>query len=202
MPVTYSPPYDSPIEDAFARHFSEYASESINLATQVHVTTICGLFILDFLITTSNGHRIGIECDGKEFHNESRDEWRDGMILGEAHVDTIYRLRGADINHRIEDVLLVLCNLEPGLFNSRARAKLRTLASDEALQMSANTEQDVYSALIASESEMGTLRIEARRRIIPLGQRRFWMTAYKFAVAHNGGNLDDLMATYRANKAI
>jgi hypothetical protein len=202
MPITYAPPYDSPIEDEFALHFSRYAAETTSMEPQFQVNTICGLFILDFLITTPNGHRIGIECDGKEFHNESRDEWRDGMILGGAHADTIYRLRGADIHHRIEDVLMVLCTLEPGLFNSRARARLRTLASDEALQMSANTEQDVYSALIASEGNMGTLRIEARRRIIPLGQRRFWMTAYKFAVAHNGGNLDDLMATYRANNAL
>lgn len=172
------------------------------MVPQVPVNTICGLFILDFLITTPNGHRIGVECDGKEFHNESRDEWRDGMILGGAHVDTIYRLRGADIHHRIEDVLLVLCSLEPGLFNIRARAKLRTLASEEALRMSANPDEDVYSAFIASEGGMGTLRIEARRRIIPLGQRRFWMTAYKFAVAHNGGNLDDLIATYRMDKSI
>lgn len=202
MTITYLPPYESPIEESFARHFSEYASESISMTTQAHVNTICGLFILDFLITTSNGHRIGIECDGKEFHNESRDEWRDGMILGGAHVDTIYRLRGADIHYRIEDLLLVLCNLEPGLFNSRARARLRTLASDEALRMSANADEDIYSAFITSEGGMGTLRIEARRRIIPLGQRRFWMTAYKFAVAHKGGNLDDLIATYRMDKSI
>lgn len=49
------------------------------------------------------GYRIGIECDGKKFHNASRDEWRDAMILGGEHLDVIYRLRGSDINFYIED---------------------------------------------------------------------------------------------------
>ncbi|OAZ99911.1 hypothetical protein ADS46_12540 [Halomonas sp. G11] len=40
------------------------------------LTPIYGRFILDFLVQDETGFRVGIECDGKEFH----EEWRDAMI--------------------------------------------------------------------------------------------------------------------------
>ena len=42
------------------------------LVPQKDVKTICGNFILDFRIQDETGYRVGIECDGKEFHEESR----------------------------------------------------------------------------------------------------------------------------------
>lgn len=81
--LIYQPPYDSPIEDAFAYYFvMKYAAEDVDLTTQVEASTICGKFRLDFVLCAREGFRAGVECDGKDFHNPSRDEWRDAMILG------------------------------------------------------------------------------------------------------------------------
>ena len=71
----YNPPYDSPIEDTFAREISKHWHKETNIEVQKSVHTLCGEFRLDFMITLKNGQRIGIECDGKEFHDKSRDYW-------------------------------------------------------------------------------------------------------------------------------
>lgn len=195
MSALYRPPYDSPIEDRFAQYFCSYASSDVSFEPQVEVLTLCGRFIMDFVITDAKGTLIAIECDGKEFHNESRDEWRDAMILGSGHVDAIYRIRGADINYRVEDVMWILGSLEAGLFDSRAMAKLRTIASDEVIKSQFVKTDDLHSVRFVEEQ--GFLMIESRRKVVPLGQRRFWKTAYEYAVSLGGGPLDEIMKSYR-----
>lgn len=197
MSEIYSPPYDSPIEDAFALHYARYSSDVVELISQYRTDTLCGRFIVDFVIEDENGYRIGIECDGKEFHDDSRDEWRDAMILGEGHLDVIYRLRGGDIRYCIEDVLYLLAELEPSIFGSRAVANLKVLASSEIQQLQKNRQLDSFFIQYRNGGDAGTLRVEARRRVVPLGQRRFWQTAYEYAVSRGGGRLDAVIEKYR-----
>jgi len=144
MIATYTPPYDSPIEDRFALHYVKYASEEVDMAPQFEVATLCGHFIIDFVLTTSEGYRVGIECDGREYHDQSRDEWRDAMILGESHVDAIYRLRGSDITYYIEDILYLMAVLDPHLFSDRATENLKVLASTEIRQFPKRHSKDRY----------------------------------------------------------
>mgnify|MGYP003407632817 FL=1 len=193
----YAPPYDSPIEDLFAKHYTEWAAPGVNLTPQEHVNTICGLFILDFVISTPDGYRVAVECDGKEFHDESRDEWRDGMILGEGAVDAIYRLRGEDINFRLDEVLYVLLRLEPSIFAAKAEARFTVLASPEVVRLSYTHDVDSYTTRFARDVDRGFLHLEARRRVIPVGQRRFWNTAFAYAASVNGGRLDDVIDQFR-----
>jgi hypothetical protein len=197
MPVFYTPPYDSPIEDMFVRHYERYAVSSAELVPQKEIKTICGNFILDFRIQDETGYRVGIECDGKEFHEESRDEWRDAMILGGDHVDVIYRLRGSDINFYIEDVLYLLSVLEPQLFKERATVDLDVLASPEVKQLQKNRGRDHYFFEYRNGDDKGLFRLEARRRKVPDGERRFWQAAYRYAQEIGGGRLNDDIASYR-----
>src|SRR6185437_14036254 len=133
MPPIYQPPYDSPIEDQFAQHYVKYAGDDVAMSPQVKIKTICGTFIVDFVLTTPAGCRVGIECDGKEYHDASRDEWRDAMVLGDHHLDAMYRIRGSDITYHLDDVLYLLSVLEPNLFAPRATGNLKVLASQEIL---------------------------------------------------------------------
>ena len=197
MSVIYTPPYDSPIEDIFVRYYERYAALSAKLTPQKEVKTICGNFILDFLIEDEAGYRVGIECDGKEFHEESRDEWRDAMILGDSHVDVMYRLRGSDINFYIEDILYILSKLEPDLFRERANKNLEILASTEAKGLNADHSRDHYLFEFQNEHDKGLFRLEARRRMVPVGQRRFWQEAYGYAKKLGGGRLNEIIANYR-----
>jgi very-short-patch-repair endonuclease len=197
MSVTYSPPYDSPIEDAFAYHFAKYANENVQFDCQVPVQTICGLFVIDFVAHAPNIGRIAIECDGKDFHDESRDEWRDAMILGAKAVDTIYRVRGSDIAHHIDDILFCLSRLEPGIASKRGEINLNALASYEVKELSLNQDHDLYHLYYKDEEQEGALLLEIRRQRIPVGQRRFWQSAYRHAVSVGGGDLDEVIRGFR-----
>ena len=198
MIPTYNPPYNSPIENDFAYHFAnKYAADNINMIPQAEVSTLCGNFILDFLLCTSKGQRVGIECDGKEFHDAARDEWRDALILGENHVDVIYRVRGSDITYHIEDILYLLSRLEPDLFSQRGKINLERLATQEALDVNCDPDESVYMILSYMDDNFASLIMEARRRIVPNGKRSFLQNIYRYAVTQGGGKLDEVIARYR-----
>lgn len=197
MPFNSPPPYGSPLEDSFAYHLEKYVGDNVQIDSQVPSETICGLFIMDFVAHSPRIGRIGIECDGKEFHNESRDEWRDAMILGTAAVDVIYRIRGRDIAHHINDVLYCIAQLEPGLCSERGETNLRTLASSEARKLALTKDEDLYRLDYTQDEKEGALFLETRRRRVPQGQRRFWQSAYKHALSVGGGKLDDVIQSFR-----
>lgn len=201
MPATYSPPYDSPIEDSFALHYVKYAAPDIDLIPQFKVNTLCGTFIVDFALIDKSGYRVGVECDGKKFHEESHDEWRDAMILGENHLDAIYRIRGSDIHYYIEDVLFLLAALEPNQFNVRAASNLRGLASPEAQEVPKGHGIDQYKFRYRNGNDIGFFNVEARRRAVPATQRRFWQAAHSYAVSIGGGKLDTVISSYRENRS-
>ena len=92
--IQYDPPFESPIEEIFAWNMSKFLSEKIRLEKQVVIRTLWGNFRADFMITTDT-EKIIFECDGKEYHNAGRDEWRDALILGSSDIDYVYRFRGS-----------------------------------------------------------------------------------------------------------
>ncbi|SFI01744.1 hypothetical protein [Modicisalibacter xianhensis] len=199
MPVTFAPPYDSPIETRFVELYINHADDDVTLTPQHATPTLCGNFICDFLLATPDGRRVGIECDGREFHDPSRDEWRDAMILGERHLDAIYRIRGTDINHRMEDVLYLLASLEPQLFHNRALANLEVMASEEVKKASEDVDQDFFHYRYRSGIDEGRFCVERRSVDVPPGQRRFWQAAYRYADSIGGGQLDEVIARYRGD---
>ena len=129
MLAKFSPPYDSPIEECFAWDFLKNTSDDVEFISQYPAKTDYGHFILDFVAVLPGGRKIGFECDGKEFDDASRDEWRDSLILGERHVDSIYRFRGCDLICHIEDLLYAVSKYDPKLFSQRGLINLQTLSS-------------------------------------------------------------------------
>jgi hypothetical protein len=127
-PPMLEPPYDSPIEWDFAYHLVKFADEHLKIRKQHRVRTPHGNYRLDFLLVRHDGYKIGIECDGKDFHNEAIDAVRDQHILQAGAADTIYRLRGQDIYWRIEATLYLLGQMESWLFSDRGLHNLHTLA--------------------------------------------------------------------------
>jgi hypothetical protein len=155
MPPHYDPPYDSPIEDKFTQHYVKHANDVV------------------VILITPGGYRVGIECDGKEFHEPSRDEWRDAMILGGNHLDALYRIRGSDITYHLDDLLYLLSVLEPSIFSERATSNLKVLASREIQKIDMRHDIDNYQVTYDGRDFVGTIHIEARRQQVPGGQRRF-----------------------------
>jgi len=204
-PPFYNPPYDSPLEDDFAFNITKYLEPSLSLVPQYEVDTICGKFRIDFVVQGPGG-LTGFECDGKEFHDRSRDEWRDAMILGTKTVNAIYRLRGSDVYYRIEDILYLVSKWNPELFSMRGLLNLETLASDEVKAAEMEVPRSIAIVTYKTEYLAGLrnepvhLRMERRHLQSPRGKRQFWEAAFRFASEIGGGNLDDVIAQYRAQK--
>ena len=194
----YEPPYDSPLEDEFARTLVKYAGLMSSFDKQVPIDTICGRFILDFVACVNN-QVIAFECDGKDFHDAYRDEWRDAMILGSGRVTTIYRFRGSDLYYHLEDCLYAVSRFDPGLFSERGLINLTKLASHEVRSYSYADPEHIaiaYRDGLTRGASFPGIIIERRSRIIPPGQPSFWASRYRFAVNCKGGTLDSVIGEY------
>lgn len=196
----YEPPYDSPIEDIFARSLGRYVNPNLRLDKQIEVNTPWGVFILDFVIECKS-KRIAFECDGKDFHNSTRDEWRDAMILGEGHVDTIYRLRGTDLIHHTDDCLFVISTLEPQIFSRRGKVNLEVLAStvikeDLYFKMSLDKNSSEGSRLMPLGFPPFFIYLVRESRHIPEGETALWKSHYSYALKNRGLALDNLIGKY------
>jgi hypothetical protein len=194
-PVIYDPPYDSPLEDLFAWNVSKYFDPSVDLHKQVEVDTICGRFRMDFVATLGDSG-VAFECDGAQYHDELRDEWRDAMILGGGKVDFIYRLRGHDLVHHLEDCLYLVSKLNPDLFSGRGLGTLSALASDEA--KACETKDIAYATRflvtygLKSNGSVDMISVQRTQRLAP-DKVIFWKRIYAFAQENGGGNLDELI---------
>lgn len=200
-PPTYPPQYESPLEEDFTYHLTKYLDPTISLTPQFEVKTICGTFRIDFVAHGSAG-LIGFECDGKDFHDFSRDEWRDAMILGSKGVDAIYRLRGSDLFYHIDDILHFISRWNPELFSQRGLLNLETLASDAVRSDSEEYSKSVAFIRYQEEESQVPIDVIIRRRFLhgDNSKRQFLETAYSFALSVGGGNLDDVISQYRAQK--
>lgn len=123
--------YESPLEKDFSRHVVKYLADEVVVEPQVWVCTNVGRFRVDFVLSF-DGRRVGIECDGRAYHDETRDRTRDFAILETGALDVVYRVRGQDAFWRIEDVLFLLAELEPEFFSEKGVDRLRWQASRRA----------------------------------------------------------------------
>jgi very-short-patch-repair endonuclease len=207
MNTSYEPPYESPIEDILAWNIIKYLSDSTVLTKQVEFQTICGNFRVDF-VAQNGRRRVGLECDGKDYHNEGRDEWRDAILVGSRLLDAIYHFPGKGIYYHIEGCLAALLVWEPQLFSERGRINLGLLARPVVEQEGYQQESIMFIAYPENAEERDWEEEEGnRRKGIPQGfnVRRtsnnahsiFWREIYEFAVTMGGGNLDMIITKWR-----
>lgn len=174
--------------------------------SQVEVETICGTFRLDFVTFGQNTFRVAFECDGKDFHNEARDEWRDAMILGSGEVDIIYRFRGSDLMYHMEDIIYAVAQWEPELFSQRGMININLLALEEVKYFLEGADPYKENFLIQykqASPDAGLpyyIRIKRLYQHIPEGYFPFHRDCYEFATSV-GGNLDEVIAKSRAKFA-
>ncbi len=198
---TYDPPYDSPIEDILAYSLTKYLSPLVSLDKQVEIETACGRFRPDFIVR-GRSKVLAFECDGEKYHSiglkgraRSRDQWRDAMLLNSHPLDAIYRFRGKDIFHHIEDCLYVVSRWDPEIFSERGLVNLEALASAEARRE--NYASDLELGLIGFEYPThGGLLVFRRSIQFDVGERYLCKEIFDFVMARGGGNLDSLMEQY------
>lgn len=193
----FDPPYDSPIETVFAWHFHKRLGEQVQMSKQCRFETFAGNFRVDFVVTDEFGRNIGIETDGRDFHDTWRDEWRDALILGEEHLDAMIRIRGQDIYYHIEDVVYAISQWEPTLFSERGMIQARTLASDRAkASLTVGPHLAVVAYLEINKGNPASLFLRRATAIDIDDKRQFWKHLYRFAVEDGGEKLDAIIDRY------
>lgn len=137
----YAPPYAGTLHDEFAWHLVKYLREDAVLRAEVPVEAPGARFELDFVVEAP-GRRVAFEIGGgRDARDAQRHFARDASVMDAGAVDALYRLRGSDLFHRIEDVLFLASLWDAALFSERGRINLRTLASPEARLLDVRPEQ-------------------------------------------------------------
>lgn len=121
---------ESPLEERFIEKLEKYLSPRVSILPQYWVKTIVGNYRIDFVLKIEN-KKIAFECDGKNFHDEWKDEWRDGLILGTGEINSIYRFRGCDIHTFLDDCIYLIYHFDKSLFSERYTLLAPRLISDE-----------------------------------------------------------------------
>lgn len=127
---SYKPPYDSPIEDVFALNIVKYLNSYVKLIPQYKIETSKGVFRCDFALEISPYETILLECDGKKFHDFTKDRFRDAFILLESNIREIIRLSGKNINYYLEACLYFLRCCHPEIFSQRGQTNIDILAKN------------------------------------------------------------------------
>lgn len=188
---------ESPIEAKFLKMTGPRLADGVLLVPQVDIDTVCGRFRLDFMVE-HGGRRIAIECDGAEFHDAARDEWRDAVTLGDGKADKIYRFRGQDLHYHPEDCLFLLSTWEPALFSERHRYIIERLSSSDVpwwFDHPLNEQNDTFHVWYRPEGGKPPMGIAIVRR--PFGYGADYLKKlYAYALSVRGTPLDATIAGY------
>jgi len=196
---------ESPLEYHFITQLEKHLNSEVVLNCQWCVTTNGGRFRLDFLIEFK-GKKIGIECDGKDFHNEYRDEWRDALILGSNQADVVYRFSGTDLFCFLNDCIHVLYHYESQIFNKRYTEIFTRLISEELLIALKNNrhliqETNVFSVRTTNDwgEKVGWHNLKILRRN-KKDENSNWVKLYEFSKKYHNLKIDDIIKQYEFKK--
>lgn len=124
---------ESPIEDFFKNHIHGMLAKDVKLIPQYETEAMGMRFRIDFVIL-SGEKKIAVECDGAEYHNPSRDLWRDAITLGEDKLDVVFRFRGTDLAARMYQCAYILFLNEKYLFSKEAAGTINITLSNHFLR--------------------------------------------------------------------
>jgi very-short-patch-repair endonuclease len=207
---SYEPPYDSPIEEQLAWDLVKYLRVGVKFDRQVDVRTQCGTYRMDF-VCNAGGRSVGIECDGQDYHDAERDEWRDALIMATGRVNAIYRLKGCDIFSEINRVLYLVSLCEESLFSDRGRISLKVLGEGDMISIVRDDtiisiEYRWYPEELAHLLDDQDLHDQAAQitdlfivRYIDrgmYGREPRWLAKAHFASQHRGKTLREIMSLY------
>jgi very-short-patch-repair endonuclease len=188
--MDHNAPYESPIEQYLFIKLRSHFAPNASLTPQVSFKTQCGIFRVDALLNFAE-RKVAVECDGKDYHNGYRDEWRDSILLGERHITDIVRFSGANI---IDVPLVCISDL------ARWYAECFTIRG-VAMLMAARKE--VEFQFEEDDGSYGTYLFEGEHRCygavrrFSSERRDMWQGYYKFALRNPGKTLDRIIELWK-----
>lgn len=214
-------PWNSPIEETFKDRLFCFLSFEVELRPQFEVQTQCGNYWLDFAIF--HGIKIiGIECDGKEYHEREYDFWRDSLILGTKKIQDIIRITGHQIHLYINSCLFQLGRWYPWLFSSGDLAALEKMSKNEFVEQEDYIDEleKKYEKISEDNENFEPHPLYVHHEFDDILQERFltrrttdtlywvgrtevedfrirWRDCYEYAINHGGRDLKTLISDYR-----
>ncbi len=176
---------ESPIESEFANHLLKHLRDDLALEAQVEVKALGNKFRLDFVVR--DDCRIAFECDGREFHEDFRDEVRDALLLGEDCVDVVYHIDGSFIHYHLYDLLYLISQWDGKIFSERGKMILSSLRSEF-------MRSDFVNCSDKSCYILGGSFVRRRTRIpSEMRPKEHWRHLHKRAREHSGKSFSELM---------
>ncbi len=173
----YDPPYDNPVDDAFAWHLVKYLRRGSGLRYQVAGPLWDDYNLAIDFVVEYKARRVGFMC-GASPEGAAHDRRGDALRIGRGGVDVLYRLRADDIEQHLHDALLLVARWDTGLFSDRGRINLNTLATPEARTVQPRWNETIVTVHYAGEDEGGgsaALQLQRLSQSHPDG----WMPAYE-----------------------
>lgn len=115
---------ESPAEFNFVRQLCK------NLDCRVYPQYEARVFRVDFVLEKGK-FKVGIEIDGAEFHDRSKDAGRDQHILKNADLDGIIRFWAKDVYHYPSMIVACLAKALPFLFCPKTYERMLVSAKNE-----------------------------------------------------------------------
>lgn len=106
---------ESPIERRFLSGIIPVLADGVEINCQRELLAGGSRYRVDFWCL-AGGRRIIIECDGRDYHDFFRDQARDSNILFADRADEVFRLRGCDVNGRLDASIGMLRTMTPQMF--------------------------------------------------------------------------------------
>jgi hypothetical protein len=184
---------ESPIEEIFARECPKYLDSRASFDCQAEVRTRHELFCVDFVLE----ERIAVECDGCDFHDPLRDEFRDAILLGEGHFTTVYHFRGRDLTCYPEDCIWLISLEYPAMFSERGRHQLNCLHQLEIVPCLSQREAVILRDPTSHSRRAWVFRRDIQQKSNLNPYWPYWRGLYEFANQHPHVCLDRLLALWK-----
>lgn len=194
---------ESPIESFFLHEIVKYLEIGTEIEQQTEYQTKIGNFRIDFLIRKGKTEYV-IELDGKAYHDQKNDIWRDSFLLGENKVKTIIRIKGKDITYNLNECLYFLSKMFPETFSDRGKSNLSTLLEFENQKViDKNLEENMFMCVdkfylpkIVIEND----EIEYFPSIVidckTLKEYKYWKKYYDYALQNKIFSISELNRKY------
>lgn len=177
---------ETPIEEYFIYAYYPYRAQRVDIYPQSSLIVPYARFRLDFILSIGSKN-IGIECDGRGYHNSTRDLIRDTLILGSGLVQGIMRFPGWALDHMLDDCIYALSRYYPELFSELGREVVMNLANPHVKELINPPDPiihcDIRDSSVARflSSDLADYDAEDRSRTSP-----FKATFHSFDQSNNG----------------
>lgn len=192
MTANAQSPIEFDMQMALAHAVREGSGRKIE--TEVPVASPWGHFRFDFVLTSPSGTKLAIECDGAQFHDSWRDEYRDAVTLGSGCADEVWRFTGATI-HKWPWVCVYLLTLEhPEAFRRRLRPDEGTQQGDSIIRTPSG-----YEIRYCDHAPM---LVSRRTRAQLTANSAPWCELWEFAKLAGPMSLDALVALAKTEEGM